>query len=246
MFEWFSGVKFWLIIAVIAFVVFWLVNNFQWREKPLLSFSNPRSSREYIDPSYTRRRPVGRNPPTADLSYTDSSIQELDAADISYIPPPPEELRHLIPEEVLEPQRPQSMRKPNAKQSKGEKLCKEIAERVFGETFHHSIWPDWLRNPVTGNVMELDLYSEKLKIAIEYHGRQHYEYVPHFHRKGPHQLEEQKQRDADKLDICDENGVYVITVPYYVPENRIEQWIRYYEPNAYALREARKEQLFMR
>lgn len=273
MFEWFSGVKFWLIVAVIAFAVLWALNNLQWRKQPLISFSNPPSSREYLDPTYSRKSPPRRRPvaddsymdepsarrrPTDDPSFTNSTIQELNAAELSYIPPPPEEFEDCYQAELsrrstrlteadvdamLNPPRPASTRKPNATESKGERLCKEAAERIFGEPFHRSIWPDWLRNPETGRGMELDLYSEKLKIAIEYNGRQHYDYVPYFHKKGPHELEAQKRRDAYKLDICDEKGVYVITVPYYVPDNRIEQWIRYYEPTAFALREARKAQL---
>ena len=255
MWEWFSGIKFWAIIAVIAFAVLWAVNNLQWREKPLVSFSNPPSSRDYIHPDYTRRRTP------QEASFTNSTIQELDAATLSYIPPPPEEFRDCYEKELshryvfdeaakqaevealLNPPRPHSTRKPNATESKGERLCKEAAEKIFGQTFHRSIWPEWLRNPETGRGMELDLYCEPLKIAIEYHGRQHYQYVPHFHRKGPQDFEAQRRRDAYKLDICDEHGVYVITVPYYIPDNRLEQWIRHHEPGAVAIRAARQKQL---
>ena len=36
--------------------------------------------------------------------------------------------------------------------------------------------PEWLRNPETQERMELDMYDEQRRVAIEYDGIQHYEY----------------------------------------------------------------------
>lgn len=135
--------------------------------------------------------------------------------------------------------RPESVRKALDNPSKGELLCQEIAQNIYGVPFHRSVWPKWLKNPETGRPLELDLYNEKLKIAIEYHGRQHYDYVPHFHRNGRSDLASQKRRDAHKLDLCDENGVYLITVPYTVKDEDIEDWIRFWDPSAVKMREGR-------
>lgn len=154
-----------------------------------------------------------------------------------------EEEGPVIPEKIVNPRRPHSTRKPLGKQSKGEIACKAVAEKIYGCTFHSSIWPDWLRNPETGRAMELDLYCEELQIAIEYHGPQHYKYMPFFHRKGIEAFEAQKRRDNYKLDLCDKNGVYVITVPYTIKFEDIEKYIRYYDPVTYALRQKREQQL---
>jgi hypothetical protein len=77
--------------------------------------------------------------------------------------------------------------------------------------------------------MELDVYNEELKIAIEYNGRQHYIYPNGFH-KTLEEHEDQKERDRSKLDQCDKKGVYLITVPYTIPLCKIQCYIDYYQP----------------
>ncbi len=62
---------------------------------------------------------------------------------------------------------------------------------------------------------ELDGYCEDLKLAFEYNGIQHYEYVGgHFHRGGEHQFQEQQDRDNIKTAECKELGIALVTVPY--------------------------------
>jgi hypothetical protein len=77
--------------------------------------------------------------------------------------------------------------------------------------------PDFLRHPETGRCLELDLYCEELKIAVEYNGRQHYEYTPHFHTS-PLDLHDQMQRDQLKLKLCRKHGIKLIVVPYTVTD----------------------------
>ena len=42
--------------------------------------------------------------------------------------------------------------------------------------------PRWLVNPRTKRRLELDMYSEVHRLAFEYDGEQHHQYIPHFHR----------------------------------------------------------------
>ncbi len=62
---------------------------------------------------------------------------------------------------------------------------------------------------------ELDGYCHELKVAFEYNGIQHYEFVGgHFHRDGEHQFHEQQERDNIKAAECEELGIALVTVPY--------------------------------
>ena len=95
----------------------------------------------------------------------------------------------------------------------GEAECKRIAEAYFQKPFVKAR-PDALRNPVTGENLELDLYNAELKLAIEYNGRQHYEHVPHFHGPTKEKFYNQKYRDLLKQQMCEKAGIHLITVPY--------------------------------
>lgn len=66
--------------------------------------------------------------------------------------------------------------------------------------------PEWLGR------QRLDVYIPSKKLAIEYHGKQHFEAIKLF---GGHEaLSENKQRDALKLKKCTQNGVQVIYFNY--------------------------------
>lgn len=109
--------------------------------------------------------------------------------------------------------------------SKGEDVCFNAIEKLTNEKFKRQVRPDWLRNPETGRCLELDIYSKKLRIAVEYNGRQHYEYVPFFHKNGKKDLEDQIRRDTYKADTCNKHGVHLITVPYNIKNKDIEAYI---------------------
>ncbi len=110
------------------------------------------------------------------------------------------------------------------KESKGERASRAAAERIFGKPFT-KIRPDFLRNDVTHHNLELDVYNEELQLAIEYSGRQHYEFVPFFHKNYEAFLN-QKYRDEMKKTKCKENGVKLIEIPYTVKLEDIESFIR--------------------
>ena len=124
----------------------------------------------------------------------------------------------------------------NEKLSKGEMLCKKAIEDIYGVPFY-CVRPDFLKNPETGRNLELDLYNDQLKIALEYSGFQHFVYPNRFH-KTKEEFLNQVRRDQFKVDMCDKNGVYLITVPYNVPNEytAIRKYIEYYLPENYEKR----------
>ena len=99
---------------------------------------------------------------------------------------------------------------------KTETKCIEYLELISEEKFKKC-------KPTFLNGLELDGYSEKLGLAIEYNGEQHYEFIEFFHRNGPEDFEAQQERDSLKQKLCSENGVYLIVVPYYT--KNLEQFI---------------------
>jgi hypothetical protein len=97
--------------------------------------------------------------------------------------------------------------------SYGERQCKVIADTYFKTSFRSSVRDlKWLMN-VTGHPLEIDIYSDSLKLGIEYNGEQHYKFTPVFHETYD-KFKLQTHRDAIKQMLCKENGVYLITVPY--------------------------------
>lgn len=104
--------------------------------------------------------------------------------------------------------------------SKGEKKCKEFAQFYFQKPFEKAR-PDFLKNPVTGENLELDLYNAELNLAIEYNGVQHYKYNSFMHKNSRERFYNQQYRDILKKDMCDKTGVRLIVVPYTVPEDQI-------------------------
>lgn len=97
---------------------------------------------------------------------------------------------------------------------KYEEECRRILESMFNVPFP-SIRPDWLKNPETKRNLELDCYNADLRLALEYDGRQHAEYVPHFH-KNKQAFRDQVTRDIMKEGMCRKLGITLIRVPHYV------------------------------
>ena len=111
------------------------------------------------------------------------------------------------------------------KRSSGETECQRVLEALFGQPFP-SKRPDFLRNPVTGGNrnLELDCFNEHMRLAVEYNGKQHYEYTPYFHRTKD-AFYNQLYRDEMKRRVCSDNGITLIIVPYTVPVQEIETFL---------------------
>ena len=107
--------------------------------------------------------------------------------------------------------------------SKGETLCRQIFERIYQKPFPNTR-PDFLRNPETGRNLELDGYNEDLRIAFEFNGIQHYQY-PNWIHKTKEACLGQIKRDQFKIKKCNDIGIYLITIPYDVPYNQLEEYI---------------------
>ena len=124
----------------------------------------------------------------------------------------------------------------NKRISNGERLCKQAIEEIYGVPFY-CVRPDFLKNPETGRNLELDIYNDSLKIGVELNGAQHYQFPNTFHKTYEDFLS-QVRRDQFKIDACDANGVYLITVPYNVKKDleSIKKYIEYYLPENYAKR----------
>lgn len=124
----------------------------------------------------------------------------------------------------------------NSKMSKGEALCKQVIEEIYNAPFY-CVRPDFLKNPETGRNLELDLYNDFYKIAVEYDGLQHSIFPNSFH-KTREEFINQVRRDEFKIDMCDKHGIYLIRVPYNVKleYSEIKKYIEYYLPENYAKR----------
>lgn len=107
-----------------------------------------------------------------------------------------------------------------------EDRCRHVFERLTGHQF-----PPLKRIPELDG-MDLDGYSRALGLAFEYQGRQHYEIVPVFHRRGLVDFVAQVERDARKRALCRQLGVDLIEVPFsatpdmptYV-ERSLRRWV---------------------
>jgi hypothetical protein len=136
-----------------------------------------------------------------DVSLTDSNLKELDLL-VKKL----EDLRLTAYTKSFE--------------SKGEQECRRIAEAYTGKLFSKAR-PDFLKNEVTGDYkLELDCFNEELKIGIEYQGIQHYKYIERFHHTKD-AFQNGKYRDYMKKQLCKENGIHLIEIPYTLKLDKI-------------------------
>lgn len=107
-------------------------------------------------------------------------------------------------------------------QGVSERICRSIFEHIFETPFPRRR-PKWLLSP-NNKRMELDGFSEKLGIAFEYQGEQHFHQSRHFHRS-EQEFRKQLDNDKEKRELCFRNGVKLIEVPYYVHMDQIAAFV---------------------
>lgn len=91
-----------------------------------------------------------------------------------------------------------------------EELCRTTFEQIFQNKFPKTK-PEWLVNS-RGNLMELDGYSEKLKIGFEYQGKQHFKLT--YYSKNQKILKERILDDKLKARICKRKNVKLFIIKY--------------------------------
>ena len=82
-------------------------------------------------------------------------------------------------------------------------------EEIVEDYFHSEI------SRISGFNVQFDIFMIGRNIAIEYHGKQHYEDMP----AGFSTLETYQQRDIEKENICKEHGIQLIVIPYWWNNN---------------------------
>jgi hypothetical protein len=104
-----------------------------------------------------------------------------------------------------------------------ERICRGIFEALFQKQFPKTR-PDWL---TTGRSKryELDGYCAEVRLAFEYHGKQHYRRVRHFHRHKSTFIRRTRD-DRQKMRLCRTHGVQLVVVPYDIAYSRMEAFIR--------------------
>jgi hypothetical protein len=110
-----------------------------------------------------------------------------------------------------------------ANDSKLELQTKFLLETIFKMPFY-KIRPDFLRNDVTGYNLEIDLYNDELKLAVEVQGDQHYKFIPFFHRNKDTFMT-QRYRDEMKKQKCMKEGITLIEIPYKVGEKGLKKYL---------------------
>jgi hypothetical protein len=108
--------------------------------------------------------------------------------------------------------------------SKGENECRRVLQKLTGQKFY-KVRPDFLQNPVTGTFLELDMYNDDLKLAVEYNGQQHDQFNKFMHQGSRERFQAQQYRDYIKRQLCEENNVYLIVVPYTIRIENIENYL---------------------
>ena len=98
-------------------------------------------------------------------------------------------------------------------QASFENKLRRILQNHFQKEFK-KVRLSCLKNPLTNRNLEIDIYNEELKLALEFNGIQRSEYIPHFH-KSYKEFENGMLRDLIKAKLCRENGIKLVTIHHW-------------------------------
>lgn len=100
--------------------------------------------------------------------------------------------------------------------SNAEQKVISLLANILGRTAKHQHTFSWLKN-TTGRSMHIDGFFPDFNLAIEYDGRQHFEFVPYYHVT-EEQFHELQQRDALKASLLESHGIHLLRVSYREPK----------------------------
>ena len=79
-------------------------------------------------------------------------------------------------------------------------------EEIIEDYFHEEL------TRISGSAVQFDIFIPKRKIAIEYHGKQHYEDIP----SGFGTLEMYQRRDEEKRELCLTHNICLLVIPHWL------------------------------
>lgn len=99
-------------------------------------------------------------------------------------------------------------------------LARDLLKECFpAYTIYEEVTLPGSTNPKNKSVLYLDFFIANLKIGVEIHGRQHFEYVPYFH-KNKMGFANHKYRDNLKSEWCEKNNIKLIVLKH----DQIDLW----------------------
>ncbi|MEE9378447.1 MAG: hypothetical protein V3V33_10470 [Candidatus Lokiarchaeia archaeon] len=103
-------------------------------------------------------------------------------------------------------------------------MCRQFFEALFFAEFPKAEKGEfaWLVNE-DGNYMELDGHNKSLKIAFEYHRRQHYENANHFYKGDREKYDKRLKDDQKRRDLCGQYNYRLIEVGFEWREGKFHR-----------------------
>ena len=102
--------------------------------------------------------------------------------------------------------------KPKKLNTSGEMVLFRALDKIISYPYINHGYYSFLKSPRGGN-MQLDRYYPDLKLAFEFNGQNHYEYIPFIH-KDKEEFEYYQECDALKKKICKELGITLVEIRY--------------------------------
>ena len=102
--------------------------------------------------------------------------------------------------------------KPNKINTSGEMVLFRVLDKIISYPYINHGYYSFLKTPRGGN-MQLDRYYPDLKLAFEFNGQNHYEYIPFIH-DSKEEFEYYQECDRVKKQLCKEHGITLVEVKY--------------------------------
>lgn len=111
-------------------------------------------------------------------------------------------------------------RKYHTNKSSYHKLARELIKELYpSSSLYEEVTLPGSKKLGRPSLLFADFFLPELMLMVEVHGEQHYKYLSFFHKDKMDFLIA-KQRDVDKIEWCQLNGIKIIILPY----NEQKQW----------------------